>query len=135
MDIISTVEVKIQKFIMDYGSDALISWLDHFDVVINSKDYPLYRSLEREACRACGISLADMRKFSNTESTNCKRIISFISFHQLKLRVPSISNLLGLSDRTVNYYIKDAENWINSPRTNKVFVEAYDKVVENFKMK
>lgn len=134
MEIISTVEVKIQNFIMNYGSDTLISWLDHFDVVINSKDYPVYRHLEREACKACGISLADMHRFSNTSSTNSKRIISFIAFHQLKLKVPSISNLLGLSDRTVNYYIKDSESWINSPKTNKVFIEAYERVIENFKI-
>jgi len=133
MEINSAVELKIQKFVMNYGSETLISWLDHFDIVINSRDYPLYRNLEREACKACGITLSDMRRFSNTPSTNCKRIISFMAFHQLKLKVPSIANLLGLSHRTVNYYIKDAECWLDAPKTNKVFADAYNRVIENFK--
>jgi predicted Zn-ribbon and HTH transcriptional regulator len=133
MEIRSTVEVKIQKFVITYGAEQLISWLDQFEKIVHSKDYHLYRSLEREACKACGITLADMRMCSNTPCTNSKRIISFIACHQFKLSVPSIANLLGVSDRRVNYYIKDAETWINSPKSNRLFTEAYNLVIETFK--
>lgn len=134
MEVQSTTQIKVQKFIMSYGAETLISWLDHFDRIITSKDYPVYRNLEKQACKACDITLADMKLTSNTESTNAKRIITFISFHQIKLSVSSISKLLNVSDRTVNYYIKEAECWINAPKTNKVFVEAYNRVIENFKI-
>jgi hypothetical protein len=134
MEVKSSVEIRITKFLMSYGSETLIYWLDHFDRVITTKEYPLYKNLEREACRACEITLSDMHLVSNTPCTNAKRIVSFISFHQLHLPVPSISKLLNLSDRMINYYICDAENWINSPKTNKVFVEAYNKVIENLKL-
>jgi hypothetical protein len=130
----STVELTLLKFITSYGSDTLIYWLDHFDKIISTKKYPLYRTLEREACRACCISYADMRTFSNTPSTNAKRIISFLSFHHLHLPVSSISKLLGPSDRNINYYIKEAEGWINAPHTNRVFSEAYNQVVEAIKI-
>jgi hypothetical protein len=132
MEIKTTTEIKIQKFIMTYGAETLISWLDNFEVVINSKDYPLYRNLEREACKSCEITLSDMRMFTTTNCTNAKRIISLIAVHQFKLKIPSVSNLLGISDRTVRYYIKDAEDWINNPKSNKGFVEAYNRVIEKF---
>jgi hypothetical protein len=133
MDIKTTVEIKIQKFVQNYGAEQLICWLDHFDTIINSKDYPLFRTLEKEACKSCGISLADMKCFSTTPCTNTRRIISFIAHYQLKLSVQSIAHLLNLSDRTVNLYIKDAEDWINAPKSNRTFIEAYNRVIENFK--
>lgn len=129
----STVEIKIQQFVLSYGSEQLISWLDEFTKVISSRDYPLFRKLEKEACKACGITLADMRIFTNTPCTNAKRIISFIAFHQLHLTVPSIACLFGLSDRTINYYIDSAKDWIDAPKSNSVFIEAYNRVIENFK--
>lgn len=134
MAIQSTTENKIHKFINIYGAETLILWLDHFDTVINTKDYPLFRTLEKEACKSCDITLADMRLFSTTPCTNAKRIIAFIAFHQLKIKVRSLANLLELSERTINYYIKEAENWIVQPRTNKPFFEAYNRVTENFKI-
>jgi hypothetical protein len=130
---ISTVEIEVQKYIMSFGADTLIFWLRHFDKVISGKDYPLYRKLERAACEACDITLADMHLFSTTPCVNAKRIISFIACYQLHIRVPSIANLLGLSNRTVNYYIKDAESWISAPMGNKIFVDTYNKVMEKIK--
>jgi hypothetical protein len=135
MEIQSTAEIRIHKFILSYGVETLISWLDHFDTIITSKDYPLYRNLEREACRSCDITLADMHSLSTTPCTNAKKIISFIAIHQLRLKVPSVAKLLNLSDRTVNYYIKDATDWIDQPKSNKMFMEAYNRVIENFKIK
>lgn len=134
MEIKSTAEIEIQKFVINYGAEQLISWLKQFDKVINSRDYPLYRSLEREACKACGISLSDMHMFSLNPCTNCKRIISFVAFHQLKLSVPSIANLLNMSERSINNYIKEVEDWISAPKGNKVFIEQYNHVIENFKI-
>lgn len=133
MEIKTTTEIKIQKFVMSYGAETLIMWLEHFDKVINSGNYPRYRDLERISCRACGISLADMRRFSITKCTNAKRIISFIATSELKLSVISVSTLLGLSDRTVNYYIRDVEEWISHPKSNREFTQAYNEVIENFK--
>jgi len=134
MEVKTTIEIKIQKFVMSYGAERLIVWLDHFDKVINSKEYPLFRDLERAACHACGISIADMRKFSNTPCTNSKRIISFVATHEFKLSVLSIATLLGLSDRAVNYYLRDSEEWLSQPNSNKQFVEAYNKVIQTLKL-
>lgn len=120
---------------MNYGAETMIFWLEHFDKVISTKDYPLYRNLERETCRICGISISDMHLFSNTQCTNAKRIISFIATQYLKLSVPAIANLLGLSDRAINYYIKDVIGWTAQPNYNKEFMECYNKVVEKLNIK
>jgi hypothetical protein len=134
MEIKTTVEIKILKFITSYGSETLISWLDSFDKVITTKEYPLYRALEREACKACGISQADLKMFRNTNTTNAKRIISFLAFHELHICTKSISKLINMSERNVNYYIGETESWITQPRSNKGFVDSYNQVVENLKI-
>lgn len=134
MEVRSTTEIKILKFLMDYGSETMISWLDHFDSVISAKDYPVYRRLEKEACNACEITLSDMRRFSTTPCTNAKRIIATISFTKIGLSVCSIAKLLNVSDRTINYYIKESQDWLCQPKSNKTFVEAYNKVVESLKI-
>jgi hypothetical protein len=130
VEAISTVELKIHKFILNYGPETMIFWLDHFSDVISIKDYPMYRNLERQACKACNISYADMQMLSDTQSTNAKRIISFVAATQMHIRTPSISKLLNVCDRTINYYLKDAEAWINSPNSNRVFVDAYNRVIQ-----
>jgi hypothetical protein len=71
-----------------------------------------------------------MRRFLNVECINAKRLIAFISHTELHLKVDSISKLLDVSNRNVNYYISDAEKWIGAPKSNKVFFEAYNKVME-----
>ena len=131
----STLEIKIQSFVLKYGPEQLIAWLDEFDNIINSKIYKQFRQLESETCKVFGISIADMRRFSLTECTDSRRIISFIACHKLKLPIESIAKLLGgVSIRSVSYYIKDAESWIEQPKSNKPFVDAYNKVCENFKI-
>jgi hypothetical protein len=130
MEAKSTLELKIHKFVLNYGPETLIYWLDHFSRVISIRDYPLYRNLERQACKSCDIAYADLQLLNNTQSTNAKRIISFVAVHQLHVAVPSISKLLNVCDRTINYYLNDAEDWINAPNTNRVFVDAYKKTIE-----
>jgi hypothetical protein len=134
MEIRTTVEIKILKFITTYGAETLISWLDSFDKVVASRDYPLFRKLEREATKACGISIADLAILTNTPSTNAKRIIAFLAFHHIHVCVASIAKLLDVSDRTVNYYIKEAEAWITQPKSNKSFMDAYNQTVEHLKI-
>jgi DNA-binding CsgD family transcriptional regulator len=134
MEYKSTTELKIRRYIHTYGAEMLISWLDQFDKVIASNHYPLFRSLEKEACRSCEIALADMRMSGKTSCINAKRIISYVAANKLNLSVSSIAILLNISDRTVNYYIRDAEIWINAPKSNKIFVDSYNKVLENFKI-
>jgi hypothetical protein len=131
MEIKTPVEIKILQFIRTYGAETLITWLDSFDKVIASKDYPMFRALQRESVKACGISLADLNIRVNNSSTNAKRIIAFLAFHHLHICVPSISKLLNLSDRSINYYIGEAEVWINAPKSNKTFTDAYNQVIEN----
>lgn len=130
----SAVEIKVHQFVIDYGAEQLIIWLEQFDKVINCKDYPLYRNLERLSCIACDISIADMHKFSTTPCTNAKRIIAFLAVNKLKLSVSSTANLLGIGDRNINYYLKDVEEWLLSPKANKAFIESYNKVIENLKI-
>lgn len=134
MEVKSTTEIKILQFIMNYGSETIISWLDHFDSIITAKDYPLYRRLEKEACNACEITLSDMRRFSNAPCTNAKRIIALVSYNQIGLSVCSIAKLLNVSDRTINYYMKESGEWLSQPKSNKIFIEAYNKVVEGIKI-
>jgi molybdopterin/thiamine biosynthesis adenylyltransferase len=130
----TAVEIKIHKFVLNYGVEQLITWIEYFDTVITSGDYSTYRKLERLACEACGVTLADMRNLSNTNCTNARRIISFLALHTLKLKISTIANLLCVSDRTVNYYINDSEDWINAPNANKTFYESYRCVSEKFKI-
>jgi hypothetical protein len=134
MEINTTLEIKILRFITTYGAETLICWLDSFDKVVASKDYPLFRTLEREAVKSCGISIADLNIMYNNASTNAKRIIAFLAFHHLHIPVPSISKLLNVSARSVNYYIGEAEGWINQPKSNKTFTDSYNQVVEKLKI-
>jgi hypothetical protein len=51
----------------------------------------------------------------------------------IKLSKPAISKLLiNSSLRSVENYIKDSEGWIENPRTNKIFYDAYTHVMEKF---
>jgi hypothetical protein len=127
------IEIKIHKFIMVYGPETLITWLDYFDKIITTKDYPQYRRLEREACKVCDISYADMKMFNDTPCLIARRIISFIACHELKMKNSSIAKFLNVSERMVNYYIKSAGDWIGQPKSNKEFIEAYNKVVNILK--
>jgi hypothetical protein len=127
----STLEIKIQKFVSQYGAEVLISYLEDFNNIVTNKDYEKYHQLEKVACESCGITTADMRKFTTTPCTNAKRIISFIAHHVIKFPIPTISKLLGnMAQRSINYYIKDVENWLNQPKGNKEFVEIYTRVSE-----
>lgn len=128
----TTIEIKVQKFVLTYGVETLIAWIDSFEKIVSSHDYPLFRKLEKETCRACDISLSDMYIFSTTPCTNARRIISFIAFHRLNLKIPCIAILLSQSERTISHYIKDSEEWITSPKSNKLFTDAYNTVLQNF---
>lgn len=132
---VSATEVKIRKFLGSYGAETLISWLARFDVIFSAGEYPLYKRLEKEACKACGITHADMLRNSDVRCCNARKIISFIAFNELKLCSAAIANLLGFAERSITNYIKDAEGWIESPRSNKEFFEAYSQVIEKFKTK
>jgi transcriptional antiterminator len=70
----------------------------------------------------------------DNNSTNAKRIISFIAFYEMHICAKSLSKLLNLSERTINYYIRDVQAWIDKPKTNKVFVDSYNKTIEALKV-
>ncbi len=130
----STLEIKIQQFVIQYGSEVLINYLNDFDNIVNKKDYETFHQLEKIACEACGITTADMKKFTTTPCTNAKRIISFMAHHFIKFPIPTISKLLGnMAQRSINYYIKDVENWLNQPKGNREFVEIFTKVSQTLK--
>ena len=130
----STLELKITKFVMQYGAEELINYLDDFDSVIDKENHCRFRLLEKTACESCGITISDMRKLTNNQCTNAKRIISFIAHHSLKLPIATISKLLGnMADRSINYYIRDVENWLSVPKANREFIEIFNKVVEILK--
>lgn len=129
----STLDLKIQKFIIQYGPEQLIEWLDEFDYLGGPIKFKQFKKLEKLSCQAFGITIADMHRFSVTECTDAKRVISFIANGKINLTHPIIAKLLGnVSLRSVGYYIKDTEEWINDPKKNKVFVEIYNKVCEKF---
>jgi len=131
----NTLEIKIQSFVIKYGPEQLINWLDEFDNIISPNTYKLFRQLEKETCKIFGISYADMRRFSNTRCTDARRAICFIANNFLKLPIETIIKLLGnVSARSVNYYIKDVETWIEEPRMNRPFIDAYNKILKNFKI-
>jgi hypothetical protein len=134
MEIKSSAEIKVLKFVTCYGAETLIFWLDSFDKVITSKEYPLYRNLEREVCRAFGISYADMQRTSSRTAINAKRLISFLAFHHYHICVATLSKLLSISERTVNYYLNDTEGWINQPRAYQSFVDIYNQVIQRIKI-
>lgn len=129
----STLEIKVAKFIAQYGAEQLIEWIDEFDFMGGPVRYRQFKRVEKLACKAFGITLADMHGLTNTESTNAKRVITFIAFNKINLQQPVIAKLLGnVSLRSISYYLNDTEEWIKNPRANKNFYDAYMSVFEQF---
>lgn len=129
----STLELKIQQFIIQYGAEQLIEWIDEFDCLGGPYKFRQFKKLEKLSCQAFDITIADMHRQSITECTDAKRVISFIAFGKINLPQPVIAKLLGnVSLRSVAYYIKDAEDWINDPKKNRSFAESYNKVFQKF---
>jgi hypothetical protein len=127
------VEVRIKRFLLDYGPEQLIDWIDQFDSSCGPLQYKKFKLLERMACEVFGITIADMQMLSRDEHVNVRRTIAHIAFTRIKISQSVIQKLLkGVSIRSVNYYIKNAEDWIAEPRNNKVFYEGYSKVIEKF---
>lgn len=133
-EIETTLGLRIQKFLLEYGAEQFIICLDDFEHIWHEQEYRKFKALEKEACKACGIPVAEMRNSSKTESTNAKRIVSFIAVNAIRLQVPIISKLLGSSTRSVGYYIKDVEDWITNPKSNRLFIESYNKVMQSYKI-
>lgn len=128
-----TLEIKIQKFVIQYGSEQLIEWIDEFDCMGGAQKFKQFKKLQRLACNTLDITIADMASKSINEAIDARRIISFIAFGKINLPHKTIAKLLGnVSLRSVAYYIKDTETWINDPRGNRIFVEAYNKVCDKF---
>jgi hypothetical protein len=131
----STLEIKIHKFISQYGPEQLIDWLDSFDYMGGPVKYRMFRKIEKIACDTFSITIADMKNISTTESTNAKRVICFVAANKINLRQPIISKLLGCASvRSVAYYIRDAEDWIKNPKSNKLFYEGYTKAINKFNL-
>jgi hypothetical protein len=129
----STLQIKIQKFVIQYGPEQLIEWLDEFDCMGGPNKFRMFKKIEKLACDAFGITIADMHRMSTAECTDAKRVISFIAANRIDLPHPVIAKLLGnVSLRSVAYYIKDAEIWINDPKTNRQFVDTYNMVFEKY---
>jgi len=129
----STLEIKIQRFVIQYGAEQMIEWLDEFDCLGGPYKFKLFKKLEKISCQVFEITIADMHRMSNAECTDAKRVIAFIAFGKINLPQLVIAKLLGsVSLRSVAYYIKDTEEWINDPKKNRGFVENYNKVYEKF---
>lgn len=129
----STLEIKIQRFIAQYGAEQMIEWLDEFDCMGGAYKFKLFKKLEKLACQEFSITIADMHRMSVADCTDAKRIISFIAFNKINLPQRVITKLLGnVSLRSVAYYIKDTEEWINDPKKNRGFAESYNKIYEKF---
>lgn len=127
----STLEIKIQKFVIQYGAEQLIEWLDEFDTLGGQNRFKQFKKLEKLACQAFDITIADMHRQSIAACTDAKRVISFIAMNHIGLSQIVISKLLGnISLRSVAYYIKDSEEWLQTPKMNKPFVSAYNIVLE-----
>jgi hypothetical protein len=133
MDCTSTLDLKIKKFIIQYGAEQLIDWLDEFDCMGGPVKFRQFKMVEKLSCAAFGITIADMHNLSNTRCTNSKKLISFVAVKRINLPILVVSKLLGgTSLRSISYYIKDAELWISNPRLYNSFADAYNKVIEKF---
>jgi hypothetical protein len=129
----STLELKVARFVQLYGVDQLINYLDEFDYMVDPVRYKKFRKVVKFTCDAFGITIADMNVISNTQTTDAKRIVSYIAHHNIGFRHNVIAGLLHkVSIRSVSNYIKHAEDWINNPKANKSFYEAYIIVTEKF---
>lgn len=132
----STLEIKIQRFITEYGAEELIDYLDDFENIWSKKEFDDFRRLKKYACEAYGITIADMKILTIGTTTNAKRIISFIAFHSIKLPIAKIAKLLGnMAERSVYKYIKDAEDWLAVPKANREFYDRYISVLDKFNRK
>jgi hypothetical protein len=130
---VSSVDIKVQKFILQYGSEQLIEWLDEFDYMGGPERFKKFKKIEKIACNACNITIADMRLLSKDECIDAKRIIAHIAFNTINFKQPVIAKLLGnVSLRSVGYYINQMQGWLDDPRGNKVLIETYNKVFDKF---
>lgn len=129
----STLEIKIQRFVLQYGPEQLIEWLDEFDFMGGQIKFSKFKKLEKISCYIFRITIADMHNRSNDDCINARRVISLIATNDINLSPMVIAKLLGnISRRSVNYYIKDAEEWISNPKRNKPFFEGYTKICEKY---
>ncbi len=129
----STLDLKIKKFLIQYGAEQLIEWLDEFDQMGGPVKFKQFKRIEKLSCEAFGITIADMHNLSNTACTNAKRIIAFIAVGRINLSIPVVSKLMvGASPRSISYYIKDAESWISNPMLYRSWVDAYNKIMDKF---
>ena len=127
----STLEIKIQQFVTQYGPEQLIEWIDEFDLVGGSGKFAKFKKLEKIACDVCGVTISDMRKLSRNECINARRIIAALSANRIMIKPAEIGKFMGnMSPRNINYYIKDAEDWIANPKLNRAFYEYYNRVCE-----
>lgn len=129
----STLEIKIQQFVSQYGPEQLIEWIDEFDFMGGQVKFSRFKKLEKISCEVFGVTIADMHHRSNTDCTNAKRVISFVAANDINLPPAIIAKLLGnMALRSINYYIKDAEEWTANSKLNKPFFESYTKIIEKF---
>lgn len=130
----SVVDQAVFTFVSQYGPEQLIEWLGEFDYMGGPEKFRKYKKLEKIACREFNITLADMHNPKSTNATtDTKRVISFVAFNGINLSQPIIARLMGnVSIRSVGYYIKDAEEWILNPKTNKTFVDHYNTILAKY---
>lgn len=129
----SSLEIRIQRFVNQYGAEQLIEWIDEFEFFGGAKKFKQFKKLEKTTCEEFGLTIADMHRMSTSDCTDSKRIISFIAFNKIQLPQLVIAKLLGsVSIRSVYYYIRDTEEWIDDPKKNRGFAESYNRVYEKF---
>jgi hypothetical protein len=132
------IDRKVKEFIKSYSKQELISYLDYFSNIIKKDDYRLLLKFMDEAQKACGIVEIKLNK-SDSKTINYKRMVSHFSYNELHLSVGSISYLLKSSERSVNYYIKEADEYISispfhhSLKRVNAFNKAYNHVLKNIK--
>jgi hypothetical protein len=129
----SSLEIKIQRFVVQYGAEQLIEWLDEFDSFGGPVKFKQFKKLQKITCQAFGITIADMKRMPISTCTDAKRVISFIAAGKINLPHIVIAREMGVrSIRSINYYIRDAEEWINDPKKNRTFVDTFNKICQKF---
>ena len=131
---------KVSDFISDYGKKQLISLIDGFRDIVGAQDYFLYCKLVKKTCDTCGIAPDKLKRTTNLKGSTCKRVISYIAFTSLKFPVSTIALLFNMSERIVNYYIRDCKEWLKKSsiiviksRKKRMFTETYIHVINIIK--
>ncbi len=132
--IYTRLELRIQKFVQDYGPDPLISIMDEYSRSISTKDYNLYHRIKKVVCKEYNIPIADIsgESIMRTEGTLARKTISFLSYKHTNFGAKHIARLQNLTPRTIYNHVDEVGFWLKTPQHSYGgFMEKYKNIIKD----